>query len=112
QTSEYIKSHEADIAASIQAAIVEPLVQKTIRKAKELKLKRILLAGGVAANSLLRQEMEAKADKVGITVYYPSLQLCMDNAAMVGAAAIPKYKAGLISPLDVNAFSQKGTKLL
>lgn len=112
QTAEYIKSHESDLAASIQAAIVEPLVQKTIRKAKELKLKRILLAGGVAANSRLRSEMEDKAGKIGITVYYPSLQLCMDNAAMVGAAAIPKYKAGLISPLDVNAFSQKGTKLL
>ncbi|MDD4033800.1 MAG: tRNA (adenosine(37)-N6)-threonylcarbamoyltransferase complex transferase subunit TsaD [Candidatus Cloacimonetes bacterium] len=112
QSTDFIQNHQADIAASIQAAIVDPLIDKSVRIARQLQLKCILLAGGVAANSVLRTKLSQKAEHYGIHVYYPSLQLCMDNAAMVAAAAIPKYKAGLFSPLDVNAFSQKGTKLL
>lgn len=112
QTPEFIEAHQADLAASIQAAIIEPLIVKTIRKARELKLKRILLAGGVAANTALRKGMRDQAGQWGIEVFYPSLGLCMDNAAMVAAAAIPKYKAGIFADLDVNAFSLKGTKLL
>ena len=112
QNPDFIQAHQADLAASIQAAIIEPLIKKTIRKSKQLKLRRILLAGGVAANSALREQMSREAAETGIEVYYPSLGLCMDNAAMVAAAAIPKYKAGLFAGLDVNASSQKGTKLL
>ena len=112
QSAEFIESHKADLAASIQAAIVEPLVEKSVRKARELQLKNILVAGGVAANSALRTSLKERAAKYGISVYSPSLQLCMDNAAMVAAAAIPKFKAGLFAELDVNAFSTKGTKLL
>jgi len=107
-----IRHNIHDIAASIQAAIVNPLITKTIRKARALGISKILLAGGVAANSALRRGMYTQASKHGIEVYYPSLSLCMDNAAMVAAAAIPKYKAGLYSPLSVNANSLKGTKLL
>ncbi|MCK9332266.1 MAG: tRNA (adenosine(37)-N6)-threonylcarbamoyltransferase complex transferase subunit TsaD [Candidatus Cloacimonetes bacterium] len=109
---EFLKKHQTDIAASIQAAIIEPLIAKSIRKAKELKLPSILLAGGVAANSALRLEITKRAAKYGIKVFYPSLSLCMDNAAMVAAAAIPKFKAGLFSSLSVNANSLKGTRLL
>ncbi|HCX59594.1 MAG TPA: tRNA (adenosine(37)-N6)-threonylcarbamoyltransferase complex transferase subunit TsaD [Candidatus Cloacimonas sp.] len=107
-----IRHNIHDIAASIQAAIVNPLITKTIRKARALGISKILLAGGVAANTALRRGMYTQASKHGIEVYYPSLSLCMDNAAMVAAAAIPKYKAGLYSPLSVNANSLKGTKLL
>jgi len=108
----FLQTHQHDIAASIQAAIVEPLISKSIRKAKELGIQNILLAGGVAANSALRKNMSSRAARFGIEVYYPSLKLCMDNAAMVAAAAIPKYQAGLFAPLYVNANSVKGTKLL
>ena len=108
----YIKAHQADIAASIQAAIIDPLITKSLRKARELKLHTLLLAGGVAANSALRARLTAEAEKHGIKVYYPSLGLCMDNAAMVAAAAIPKFKQGLFAPLSVNAFSQKGTRVI
>ena len=107
-----IRHNIHDIAASIQAAIVNPLITKTIRKARALGISKILLAGGVAANSALRRGMYTQASKHGIEVYYPSLSLCMDNAAMVAAAAIPKYKAGIYSPLAVNANSLKGKKLL
>jgi N6-L-threonylcarbamoyladenine synthase len=112
QDEAFVQENLGDIAASIQAAIVEPLISKSIRKAKALSLSKILLAGGVAANSALRAGMTERAARQGITVHCPSLMLCMDNAAMVAAAAIPKFKAGLFSPLSVNANSIKGTKLL
>ena len=101
-----------DLAASIQQAIIDPLINKSIAWARVNGIKDILLAGGVAANSALREQLGQKATKYGMRIYYPSLSLCMDNAAMVAAAAIPKYLAGHFSPLDVNAFSLKGTKLL
>lgn len=112
QSPAFLQTHQKDIAASIQAAIVGPLIRKSIRKAQKLKLDKILIAGGVAANSALREGLTQKAKAHHIRVFYPSLQLCMDNAAMVAAAAIPKYKAGLFAPLSVNATSQKGTRLL
>lgn len=112
QSPEFISLNKANIAASVQAAIIEPLVTKSVRWAKQNGIRTILLAGGVAANSRLRNELSQTAAKAGITTYYPSLKLCMDNAAMVAAAAIPKFSSGLFSELDVNAFSQKGTKLL
>ncbi len=109
---DFLKKHQHDIAASIQRAIVEPLISKSIRKARSLGVSQILIAGGVAANSALRQGLSTRAAKQGIMVFYPSLSLCMDNAAMVAAAAIPKFKAGIFAPLSVNANSIKGTRLL
>lgn len=112
QDAAFLQRHQADIAASVQAAIVEPLIQKSVRKCRELKLKSILIAGGVAANSALRSGLCQEAAKYGIQVHYPSLGLCMDNAAMVAAAAIPKYQAGIFADLAVNAFSMKGVREL
>jgi len=112
QDPEVLAKHQKDLAASIQTAIVKPLINKSIRKAQELKINKILLAGGVAANNALRSGLVQKAKASNIQVYYPSLKLCMDNAAMVAAAAIPKFKAGLFAGLDVNANSIKGTRLL
>jgi len=112
QSSEHLEKHQRDIAASIQAAIVNPLIQKSLRKASDLGVQQILIAGGVAANSALRTGLVSKAKARKIDVYYPSLKLCMDNAAMVAAAAIPKFKAGLYAELGVNATSVKGTRLL
>ncbi len=112
QDEEAIKNNLPAIAASIQQAIIDPLINKSIRWAKQNKVKSILIAGGVAANSALRAQLTQKAKAAGINVYYPSLALCMDNAAMVAAAAIPKFNAGMFAPLSVNAFSTKGTKLI
>ncbi|MDD3536487.1 MAG: tRNA (adenosine(37)-N6)-threonylcarbamoyltransferase complex transferase subunit TsaD [Candidatus Cloacimonetes bacterium] len=112
QDAAYLETHKADISASVQAAIVEPLIQKSIRICRQLQLKRILIAGGVAANSALRNGLSQEATKYGIELYYPSLGLCMDNAAMVAAAAIPKYQAGIYAGLSVNAFSLKGIREL
>lgn len=109
---DYMEMHKADISASIQQAIIDPLISKSIRYASQEGIDKILLAGGVAANSELRIQLTEKAASKKIHVYYPSLRLCMDNAAMVAAAAIPKFHQSMFSPLDVNAFSAKGTKLL
>ncbi|MFO7659451.1 MAG: tRNA (adenosine(37)-N6)-threonylcarbamoyltransferase complex transferase subunit TsaD [Candidatus Cloacimonadaceae bacterium] len=112
QSSEWIEEHKNDLAASIQKAIVIPLVKKTIRYAKLHKIKTVLIGGGVAANSLLRKLMQEEAQRIGTKVYYPSVKLCMDNAAMIAAAAIPKYKNKIFASLDINAFSDKGTRYL
>lgn len=112
KSPEWIDIHKTDLAASIQTAIVTPLVQKTIRYAKLHQIKTILLSGGVAANSLLRQLLQENASKINSDVYYPSLSLCMDNAAMIAAAAIPKLKRKSYSDLSVNAFSEKGIRLI
>lgn len=112
QSPEFIEKHKADLAASIQTAIITPLVSKTIRYARQQKIKTILVGGGVAANSLLRKMMTQQTESIGAKVYFPSLPLCMDNAAMIAAAAIPKFKNKIFAELDVNAFSDKGTRLL
>ncbi len=106
----YIEQNRENLAASIQAAIIEPLVKKSVRWAKANSIKSIVLAGGVAANSELAEMMQQEAGKHGIRAYIPSLKLCMDNAAMVAAAAIPKYRKKLFSDWSVNASSLKGTK--
>lgn len=109
---EFLDANMKDIAASIQNAIVSPLIKKTVRKARQLGVQQILLAGGVAANLALREGMKKEADKHRIEVFFPSLKLCTDNAAMVAAAALPKYKKGLYADLSVNADSIKGMRVL
>ncbi len=110
--AEFVNAHINDLAASIQQAIIDPLIDKTLRYARLKGLKTILLAGGVAANSALRDQLRERAAALGLDFFRPSLELCVDNAAMVGAAAIPKLEAGQFAKLDVNAFSNKGTKFL
>jgi N6-L-threonylcarbamoyladenine synthase len=108
----WIEQNKSDLSASIQMAIIEPLVNKTIRYARRHGIERILVGGGVAANSLLRSVMQDKAAAIGATVYFPPIALCMDNASMIAAAAIPKYKNKQFSSLSVNAFSDKGTRFI
>lgn len=112
QEEDILKENLPDICASVQQAIIEPLINKSLRWAVQHQVPAILIAGGVAANSALRGQLTEKAGKHGIRVFYPSLGLCMDNAAMVAAAAIPKFTSGQYANLTVNAFSQKGTKTL
>lgn len=91
----------ADIAASFQAAVTKVLVRKTIAAQKELQAPRIVLAGGVAANSALRLELSQSAS---VPVFCPGLDLCTDNAAMVAAAA---YFCGTASGLTASAYSRQ-----
>ncbi|HIC95661.1 TPA: tRNA (adenosine(37)-N6)-threonylcarbamoyltransferase complex transferase subunit TsaD [Candidatus Bipolaricaulota bacterium] len=86
----YLRGHRVrpeDVAASFQRAVVDVLVGKTLKAARELKAERIAVVGGVAANSELRARFRAETESLGIEVYFPSPALCTDNAAMVAAAA-------------------------
>lgn len=93
----------ADIAASFQNAVVEVLVDKTIAAAKKVGINTVALAGGVAANSALRQLMTQKAQEDHMKVYYPSAILCTDNAAMIACAAYYRLIEGMEAGLDLNA---------
>jgi len=87
----------ADLVASFQQAIVDVLVEKSIRAAKEYRCKAIALAGGVSANSALRRELVARAEKENIAVHIPPVEYCTDNAAMIGCSAYYELKANQIS---------------
>ena len=96
--------HEiANIAASFQEAVVDVLIGKTLLASKIYNVRGILLGGGVAANSRLRQRLKDKSNETGIPVYYPSPILCTDNAAMVAGLAYKKYLEGDIAKLDLEA---------
>jgi len=96
----------SDIAASFQAAVVDVLVQKTIRACKKFKISKVLVSGGVAANSKLRQEFMTAAEKQGIRIYVPPVNLCMDNAAMVAGLGYFEFKKGKSSGLDIDVYSR------
>lgn len=93
----------ADVAASFQKAVVDVLVENTLRAAKELGMEKVALAGGVASNQSLRKKMKDACEKAGYSFYYPSPILCTDNGAMIGAAAYYEYKKGTRHGLDLNA---------
>lgn len=95
--------NRADIAASFQAAVIEVLVQKAIRAAKDYGFDKIALAGGVASNSSLRSAMAEACEKENIKFYHPSPIFCTDNAAMIGAAAYYEYLKGTRHDLTLNA---------
>lgn len=81
-----------DLAASFLGKVVDILCKKTLKATKDKNVKTIILAGGVAANSLLRSQLTEQGAKLGIKVHYPSMKLCTDNAAMIAEAAYFKLK--------------------
>ena len=93
----------ADVAASFQAAVLEVIVTKTVKAAVDMGKDKIVLAGGVAANSRLREMLRTECDKRDIALYYPSPVLCTDNAAMIGCAAYYRYMAGERDDLTLDA---------
>lgn len=95
--------NKADVAASFQDAVTDVLVEHTVEAAQKHSLKTITIAGGVAANSELREKMTVTAKKYGIDVLYPPPVLCTDNAAMIACAGYYSYIEGKTAPLDLNA---------
>jgi N6-L-threonylcarbamoyladenine synthase len=90
----------ADVAASTQGAIVEVLMKKSIAALKQTGLKRLVVAGGVGANSRLRAQLNAECAKRQVRVHYPELALCTDNGAMIALAAAMRLQRGTVAGLD------------
>lgn len=91
------------VAASFQQTAIAQLLDKLFKAAREYRVRAILLSGGVAANSYLREQCRTEADKLGVEVFYPDLKLCTDNAAMIAAAGHFRYHAGDITGLEITA---------
>jgi len=98
---------KADLAASTQAAIVEVLLKKSLTALAETGLKRLVVAGGVGANRMLRQQLDAACAQRGVRVHYPELHLCTDNGAMIAMAAAMRLQAGLQEATEAYAFDVK-----
>lgn len=94
---------QEDIAASFQEAVVDVLVEHTMLAAKNYKISKIAMAGGVASNKGLREKMKMECEKRNYSLYYPEPIFCTDNAAMIGAAGYYEYIKGVRSGLDLNA---------
>jgi N6-L-threonylcarbamoyladenine synthase len=92
-----------DLVASFQRAIVEDLVGKTLAAAEAHNVATLFVTGGVAANAELRQTFEREAAQQGLPVLFPSRKLSTDNAAMIAAAAYPKFLAREFAPMEVSA---------
>lgn len=93
----------ADVAASFQKAVVDVLVENSMKAVEEYGMNRFAIAGGVASNSALRKSMKKACEERQLKFYYPSPVFCTDNAAMIGAAGYYEYLAGTRHGWDLNA---------
>ena len=92
-----------NLVASFQRAVVDDLVSKTLLAAREHSVATLLVSGGVAANSELRESLEKRATEEGLPVYFPSRKLSTDNAAMIAAAAYPRFLAGEFAAAELSS---------
>jgi len=106
----YVKKHpdpndqdKANIAASFQEAVVDVLKEKVRRAIVATGHKQVIIAGGVAANRRLRSELKSMADNMGIDFFYPPLEYCTDNAAMIAATGVMYYRKGWFADLEIGA---------
>lgn len=95
------------LCASFSAAVSDTLVPRAMRALEQTGYGKIAVAGGVAANSRIRADILAAAEKLGATVYMPPLSLCGDNGAMIGAQAYYEYLAGNVADMRLNAYATK-----
>ncbi|MBP5743899.1 MAG: tRNA (adenosine(37)-N6)-threonylcarbamoyltransferase complex transferase subunit TsaD, partial [Oscillospiraceae bacterium] len=95
----------AALAASFTRAVSESLMPRAMRAVRELGYGKLVVAGGVAANSRIRKDFQQAAEAEGITLYIPPLRLCGDNAAMIGAQGYYEYLAGIRAGSDLNAYA-------
>ena len=104
----FAESEVADICASFQRIVVTTLVERVFDAARRHHATSIGIAGGVSANSRLRAELQMRGERREIPTFLPSLQLATDNAAMIAAAGLRKFRAGITAPPDLNADAALG----
>ena len=97
--------NKADVCASFRYAVVNCLVTNFVKAAEDLNVSKLVIAGGVSANSLLRRTLADECQKRGWQLYMPEKSLCGDNAAMVGAQGYFEYLGGNIAGTDLNAYA-------
>lgn len=97
-----------DVAASFQNAVIDALSSRCMDVLEEYNMKRFAIAGGVAANSALRERLKTLCEDRGIAFHYPTFELCTDNAAMIAASAHHKYVKGEFANTDLNAVPSLG----
>ena len=95
------------LCAAFSAAVSDTLVPRVVMALEQTGYRKIAVAGGVAANSRIRADILAAAEKLGAEVYMPPLSLCGDNGAMIGAQAYYEYLAGNVSDMSLNAYATK-----
>lgn len=95
----------SDISASLRKAIVEYLIKNLINAATDLNYKKVVIAGGVSANSLLRKRLKQECENRNIEYFMPNLNLCGDNASMVGSQGYYEFLGGRSAMLDLNAYA-------
>jgi N6-L-threonylcarbamoyladenine synthase len=95
------------LCAAFTAAVSDTLVPRVVMAMEQTGLRKLAVAGGVAANSRIRRDITAAAEKLGAEVYMPPLSLCGDNGAMIGAQAYYEYKAGNVADMTLNAYATK-----
>ena len=98
------------LCASFSAAVSDTLVPRVVMAMEKTGLKKIAVAGGVAANSRIRRDMTQAVEKLGGTLYMPPLSLCGDNAAMIGAQAYYEFLAGHTADMTLNAYATKSIR--
>jgi N6-L-threonylcarbamoyladenine synthase len=96
-----------NVAAGLQEAVVDVLVDHTLRAARETGVRQVLLAGGVAANSRLQERMKSEGELAGLSVLAPPPSLCTDNAAMAGSAAYFAYQRGEVGSMSMDCFASE-----
>lgn len=106
-----IELNKADVCASFRYAVVDCLKTNFLKAAEDLKVDKLVIAGGVSANQLLRSSLQEECDKHGLAFYMPEKSLCGDNAAMVGSQGYYEFLSGNIASTDLNAFATMSIEL-
>ena len=95
----------ASLAASFTKAVSDSLVPRTVHAAERFGFKKVVVAGGVAANKRIRADFKEACESRDLTLYIPPLKLCGDNGAMIGSQAFYEYMAGNTAGTDLNAYA-------